>query len=54
MKCNMVLDMWKMIGDNVDVSSWPEAVVEIFSFHKEDEIADTLAVQIERSACFVS
>lgn len=38
-----------MIGDNVDSSSQLEAVVEIFSFHKEDEIADTLAVQIESS-----
>ena len=43
-----------MIGDNVDASSQLEAVVEIFTFRKEHEIADTLAVQIESSDCFMS
>lgn len=43
-----------MIGDNVDASSWLETVAENFSFRKEDEIADTSAVQIERSDCFMS
>ena len=43
-----------MIGDNVDACSRLEAVVEIFSFHKEDETGATLAAHIESSDCVMS